>query len=287
MFILDSDADVVWYSSAPASASRARMDWEGHSMWVAAANRPRGDGQVWRVSMDGLELEQDIDGLGDVHHDFTVTPTGSVVAISYTDDCDAIIEREADGQVTTMVESVAQLYEPKPGSSGETECHANAITRQPDDTFIVSDRNASLFVRFNRDAELIWQFGGEDPKDPARFIAGSWNVAHGHQLLDDGNLLFFNNSGDGADEGSRLLEYSLDEQAMTATLVWSFSDETQSPILGDVQRLTNGNTLGVYSTVGVVVEVAPDGQVVRRIVSPQGAFGYAMHRDSLYGPPPR
>ena len=58
--------------------------------------------------------------------------------------------------------------------------------------------------------------------------------------------------------------------------------------LGDVQRMSNGNTVVAYSTQGVLQEVDAQGTLLQEIVWPLGgAFGYIHKRASLYGPPPR
>jgi hypothetical protein len=58
-------------------------------------------------------------------------------------------------------------------------------------------------------------------------------------------------------------------------------------VLGDVQRLPNGNTLVVYTSRGTLDEVDPDGNLVRRMVwDLGGATTYLERRASLYGPTP-
>jgi hypothetical protein len=113
-------------------------------------------------------------------------------------------------------------------------------------------------------------------------------VNHGHQLLPSGNFLFFNNGSiaTGVAGLSNAREYQLDMATMKATLVWSYTAEKiNSMVLGDVQRLPNGNTLVTFSSMGAIHEVAPNGQLVMSLKSNQ--FGYATWRDTLYGPPPR
>lgn len=281
MFIFDQDGDVVWWASAPGNCSSAKMDWEGNNMWMTTLNYPQSGGEMRRVSMDGLDAENNVQGLNNNHHDFTVAPGGVVTSISYAGGCDSIIERSPDGSIKTVVEDVSTLYQPGGGLTGGTECHVNAITYQPDaDTYVISDRNPSIYVRFARDGSLMWQFGGSNPK--GTHFAGSWNVNHGHHLLANGNLLFFNNENGNQ---SPVKEYSLDEASGQASLVWEYTGGGGSATLGDAQRLPNGNTIVTYSNSGTIVEVDPGKNVIQRFTT--DSLGYTTFRETLYGPPPR
>ena len=53
---------------------------------------------------------------------------------------------------------------------------------------------------------------------------------------------------------------------------------------GDVQRLSNGNTIITYSTSRLLEEVDANDTVVLQVMG-AGSFGYVEFRDSLYGPP--
>jgi hypothetical protein len=85
-------------------------------------------------------------------------------------------------------------------------------------------------------------------------------------------------------------EYELTETAssLSAAEIWSYDPGVflGSTILGDVQRLPNGNTLIVYSTAAEIREVSPSGDVVQTVLC-SNAFGYADFRETLYGPPLR
>ena len=77
---------------------------------------------------------------------------------------------------------------------------------------------------------------------------------------------------------------------MTATPAWSYKADPGIPneVMGDVQRLPNGNTAIAYSTKGVLQEVNPGGTLLQEWTWPLGAsFGYIEKRATLYGPPPR
>ena len=59
-------------------------------------------------------------------------------------------------------------------------------------------------------------------------------------------------------------------------------------VMGDVERLPNGNTVIAFSTQGVVREVDSSGAVLQELSWPAGAsFGYIEKRPTLYGPPPK
>jgi hypothetical protein len=82
------------------------------------------------------------------------------------------------------------------------------------------------------------------------------------------------------------VEYSF-AGAMTssnATLKWFYEETQRSGILGDVERLPNGNTLITYSDTGVIYEVTETEDLVQSLTASQN-FGYSSFRKTLYGPP--
>jgi hypothetical protein len=59
-------------------------------------------------------------------------------------------------------------------------------------------------------------------------------------------------------------------------------------VMGDIQRMPNGNTVVAYSTRGVIHEVNAQGMLLQSITAAgTGNFGYIEKRATLYGPPPR
>jgi hypothetical protein len=295
-YIIDADGEVVWWAPSQAQCSRALMDWEGANMWmVDSAPCPRCVGETRRIAMDGTGLLTDVEGLSAAHHDITVVPGGILAALVWSGEPNAasdLVERLPDGMLKTVVRLDENVF---PWSSG-SELHANAIAyHAADDTYTVSDRSAGAYVKLTRQGELLWQFGGDcsaarAPKCASASIGGN----HGHHLLGNGNMLVFMASFGGS---SPTREYSLTEQgdSLTAALVWSYEVEyLASDVLGDVQRLPNGNTLVVFSTAGEIHEVSPSGHLVQAITSNSpyrpgyvGSFGYANFRETLYGPPLR
>lgn len=281
-FIIDMDGDPVWWAPAPASCSRARMDWEGKNMWMMELNVDRGGGEMRKVAMDGTGAENNIQGLNNSHHDFTVLPGGIIATVSWGsggggEPPSDLIERAPDGTITKVATLDQNFY--NPGGQG---FHANSILwHEADQSYTVSDRYPNLYIKLTRTGQLVWQFGGQNPVDQSKFISGgSWSVNHGHHLLDNGNLIVFSNGNGGQ---SPVIEFALDTQSMTATEVWRYTGGT-SNVLGDVQRLDNGNTFVTYSVSGVIQEV--NGQSVLQSYTTD-SLGYAMYRPTLYGPPPK
>jgi hypothetical protein len=81
---------------------------------------------------------------------------------------------------------------------------------------------------------------------------------------------------------SAMIEYDLDGKEIAR-----FAGTDYSANLGDVQRLPGGNTLVDFSNAGVMKEIDAQGNVVLQITATSNArFGYALWRESLYGPPP-
>jgi hypothetical protein len=278
-FILDTDGAIVWWAKAPNSPSRVHMSWDGTQMMMMALNvRNVNAGDIEIVGMDGTG-QTALGGFATSHHDLTAIPEGFATFLwnrGGTDaPCSLVEWHQSTGELTTIVSDLGSVY-------NSTNFHPNAIHYIPgDDAYTVGDRYPNLFVKLSRTGSLIWQFGGGNPKDPTKFFTGlpAWSVNHGHQLLPDGTFLFFNNTPNEA------WQYALDTTRMTATSTWHYTASgATSTVLGDVQRLPNGNNLVTFSTSGQIHEVDPTGKLVAGFRS--SSYGYAEFRESLYGPPP-
>jgi hypothetical protein len=89
---------------------------------------------------------------------------------------------------------------------------------------------------------------------------------------------------EGENRVSRAAEYEIDEENLTATLVWSFSDRLgrYTGSLGSAQRLANGNTLigwgSAPPTGASVTEVTPTGEIVFALSLPPSEISYRAYR---------
>jgi hypothetical protein len=285
IYIVDAaDGQPVWGAMARGVPSRAHMSWDGRDMYTVALNASNapGAGYSRRISMDGLDAENDLSGIVSAHHDFTVIPGGIAMlvwnAAGVTDS--SLVERARDGTLTTVVPDFGALYDT---SGSANRFHPNSIHYHAwDDSYTISDTYPRLYVKISRKGDLLWQLGGSNPKDPGKHIPVTWTGEnHGHHMLADGTFLFFNNLWT-----TRV--FKLDETTMTATpgLVYVPNPTIATGALGDVQRLPNGNILVTYSVVGIIHEIDPSGQLVATYRVDGGQFGYTEFRETLYGPPP-
>jgi hypothetical protein len=95
---------------------------------------------------------------------------------------------------------------------------------------------------------------------------GSFKGQHDPKILENGNMLLFDNFGRG--EASTVLEYDLKNM----DVVWSYFGTNESPFYtmgsGTSQRLPNGNTLITETREGRVFEVTQTKEIVWEFFNP-------------------
>ena len=291
-FIFDKDLDLVWtidptLASGSDGLSRARMSIDGKYMWVTRANVPNGQGAlVKKIAMDGSSIEDLSSKFTRINHDFTIVDdehqTMYFIAYAASGQCDDVVEYDPVTGMNRTVMNIGTAF-----ASGA--CHCNAIQYSPnDDTIVVSELDHQAYVKVDRKTGAIkWVLGGGSDNDFTG-DGSTWTKEHNMHMLDKDHMVFFNNgSGQG---GSLAIELKLDETAKTATKMWSYNamPNINNVIMGDVQRMSNGNTIVAYSTQGVVHEVDSAGTLLQSLSwGTGGAIGYIIKRASLYGKPPR
>jgi len=144
--------------------------------------------------------------------------------------------------------------------------HPNSLALDRDGNYVVSFASLGEITGIDATSgQVLWRFGGRHNQftilgDPL----GGFGFQHDVRVLDNGDLLFFDNGLLHAPQESRAVQYRLDLQARTATLVWQYRHDPPvfNPFVGSVQRFRNGNTLVGYGARSFMTEVTPDGQVV-------------------------
>jgi hypothetical protein len=298
-YILDGDGDAVWAWSFNKDVTGAVMSYDGKYMWLNNANVPSGGVSVHRVAMDGSEDKDFSTQFAGINHQLTVLPDETVAFYAYNDSkgCEDIKEfNPSTGQTKTVVNAGT-------AQGGASACHLNNIQySKDDDSLVFSDLDNQVIVKVKRsDGSTTWILNGSK----ATLSGFTWGGSeHGIHLLALDRLLFFNNNSRvsmggfggggtgsaGTADGSIAFEVKLDLTAKKASQVWTYkaSPGIQNDVMGDLQRLSNGNTVIGYSTQGVLHEVSSSGTLLLEWKWPLGAsFGYIQKRATLYGPPPR
>ncbi len=299
-FILDKDGTYVWwYTVAGSDATGVTMSYDGNYIWINSVNVPSHAAKVHRVSMDGLIDEDHSAEFAGLSHQLTVLPDETVAFYAYgTNGCDDIKLRAPDGTVTTLVN--AQI-----AHGGTDACHVNAIFySRMDDTLVFGDLDNNCLTKITRTGATVWVLnGGVDTGPSSSFNGGRlvWQGGeHGFHILGLDDFVIFNNnsttpagskvswgSAAGDASGSFAIEIKLDLTAMTATRTWAYQGlGLNDNVLGDAQRLPNGNTMVDFSTKGTIQEVDASGKLLQEIKTTTN-FGYLQKRATLYGPPPR
>jgi Arylsulfotransferase (ASST) len=300
-YILDKDAEMVWaYDMGKSQVTGAKMSYDGTHMWINTANVPSGTVYVHRVTMDGQTDEDLSSKFTGLNHQLTVLPDETVAFYAYNNSlgCEDIKEyTPSTGNVKTIVNS--GKAQTAGGASTPSACHCNNIQySKDDDTLVFSDLDNQVVVKVKRsDGSTVWVLNGSKPTISGVTWSGS---EHGIHVVALDKLLIFNNnsrnvaggmsSAGGSGDGSIAWEISLNVTGKTGSKPWSYkaSPGIQNDVMGDVQRLSNGNTVVAYSTKGVIQEVDSSGTLLADWSFPLGAqFGYIEKRASLYGAPPR
>jgi hypothetical protein len=270
-FIFDTDGDVVWWYTAGSGestdgVSHAKMSADSQSIWLV--NEGLSGAPLRRVTVDGLTTQTYSNTKAS--HDITAVSGDTMAYLDYGEaDCNSIFEINNAGTTKEIFESTNVTST----GTGMSNCHGNAVRySKKEDVYTYSDWQKDL-AAVSRTGTLQWKLSQK-----ASGGNSAWGgVQHGHQLLDSSILLFANN-GAGTNK-SQAIEFGLDGK-----LIKAFKSNGGATNFGDVQRLSNGNTIITYSTSSLLQEVDASDTVLLEVKG-SGSFGYVEFRESLYGPP--
>jgi hypothetical protein len=138
---------------------------------------------------------------------------------------------------------------------------------------VMTARNMDLLVYVERETGAVaWTAGelGTIPVTGEDVFLGP----HAVQSLGDDHFLFLDNGEPGVRESTRVVELAVDPVAGTAEVVWSWDTGMFAPILGDANRLENGNTLVVIGTADIsdshLFEVSAAGELLWHVLVTEG-----------------
>lgn len=163
--------------------------------------------------------------------------------------------------------------------------HPNSLELYADGDVLLSVRNYDCVYRIDRQTgDIVWTFGGMYCQDNEFEVTGDPYDGFSHQhdatLLENGNILLFDNGNLHDPPRSRVVEYAIDEHARTAELVWSHDDGRYTGYFGGAERLGNGNTLISWGALNdpLVTEVTPSGDRVFTLSLPPGQRTYRAYQ---------
>jgi hypothetical protein len=144
--------------------------------------------------------------------------------------------------------------------------HPNSLAIDRDGNYVVSFAMPGEIAKIDAaSGQFIWQLGGRHNQftivgDPL----GGFGFQHDVRILDNGDLLFYDNGLLHSPPQSRAVQYRLDPPRMTATLVWEYrhSPPVFTPFVGTVQRLADGSTLVGFAAADLMNVVTGSGQLV-------------------------
>ena len=142
----------------------------------------------------------------------------------------------------------------------------------------------------------MWHLGGKE--NDFTFVLGPsvpitepvhFYYQHDIRRLPNGNITLFDNHNNPGPQNSRAVEYELDEQNLTATLVRALhhSPETFSKALGNAQMLPNGNMLVGWglNVDHTLTEYHPGGSTAFELQFGNGLTSYRAFRFPWHGYP--
>jgi len=179
------------------------------------------------------------------------------------------IERQSPGGSVDFRWSAGSMFSasdwPIPNRLAVDLDHPSSLGLDLDGNYVVSFQAMDEITKINATTgAIVWRFGGKNNQfridnDPLNGFSGQHDV----QVLENGHLLLMDNHSRTPPVVSRAAEYSLDTRTMTASLVWELrpTPTIVSPIMGSVQRQSNGATLIGFGAAGRVLEVQHDGRI--------------------------
>ena len=261
--ILDMSGAAIWYYTYESRFSRADVEvtFDGEGILIGPAMGP-GDSPI-KVDLKGEVLwtgptqpGEDVTALlehGTMHHVFHQNDDGQYVTVAFEEVDDVLGDRvlELDEDLNTVWSwstfDHLVLHEEDVGTTG-TWTHVNSVATTPaQDAVVINAKHLNNAYKVDRaTGDVLWAIGLTGDFEADTNAEHPWfEGAHAVDVLENGNLILYDNGE--SDRGfSRVIEYALDETAMTSEIVWEYpgtiaEDSWQNLAWGDVDILDNGN----------------------------------------------
>jgi len=270
---------------------KARLDANGDllAIYEGAGDTPYGYGLV-KLDKDSNVIWS---YLQPAHHDFDLAPDGRIFVLTQEiideplpqlahlasprlDDFVVILSSDGEELKKMPLLDIVEQSDYRQ-LLWEISSFALADVLHTNSVHVITEQEAERF-RFGTAGQLLVSFrepsaiGVIDINEGKLVWAakGYWTGQHDPHILENGNILVFDNRGNfRKPEGrSRVLEFNPE----TMEIVWQYAGTADSPLDSDIrsysQRLRNGNTLITESNGGRILEVAFDGSIVWEYTNP-------------------
>lgn len=311
LLIVDGTGELVYYQKQPAAAEDFKKQ-VGEVLSYSVGGSSRHD--IMDSSYNVVDSITAANGYHSDFHDFQILPNGHVLLLIYEErqmDMSQIVPggypdatvvgcrvQELDQAHHVVFEWTSFDHIPITDTTVSLldqridYVHCNAIELDTDGHLLLSCRDTDEVTKINRDTgDVIWRLGGKGNQFEFVNAIGAEDVEfikqHDVRRVANGNITLFDNRM-GAANYSRAVEYQLDEANTIATLVWEYRNtpDIHGHILGNTQRLPNGNTLiGWGSGHPAVTEVQRDGAKVFELLLPLEMQNYRAFRFPWVGRP--
>ena len=148
--------------------------------------------------------------------------------------------------------------------------HGNAIEVYSNSELLLSPRNLNEITKIDwNTGDIIWRLGGEN--NMFEFVNDTLRFSRQHDCrqLENGNLSLFDNGTYHPEPFSSTVEYELDEENFTATLIRRLRHEPDAfgTIMGNGQEIETGNIVTGWGSSGypAITEFDSNGEIVAEI----------------------
>jgi len=244
------------------------------------------------------------EGQFDMHHEIRPYRDSHLLYLGLTQSCASLVQSDEVIEIDPATDevlwrwSLCEHYTPDP--LFDDWSHTNsAVPYADENALLLSSRNQNSLFKLDLDTEeIVWVLGWRGrPSDGFR---GDFEIAeadrfyqqHAPEIESNGNIVLFDNGMNPTRPYSRAIELAIDEDAMTAEVVWEYRHDPDifADTWGDADRLPNGNTLiafGVRSRTNLahLVEASPASETVWDVVLPAKWSLYRAERvtEPIYG----
>ena len=313
LMIVNNDGSAAKYKKLPQVANLFKIEPNGNFSWSYANGA--GGYFVTDTSLATIDTFQCGNGYKLDAHDFLLLPNGH--AVLFANDAEPVdmsqivpggnpeasvtglIVQELDASKNVIFQWRSWDYLPITDSYFDLTLqnvdliHTNGLATDLDGNILVSMRHLSSIVKINRETgDIMWILGGKQNEftflgEHSENAPTYFSYQHDVGVLPNGNLTLFDNGEQHSPNYSRGVEYKLDEQNKTATLVWEYRhlpSDIYASAMGSVERLPNGNTIIGWgqasgtSGIPLCTEVDPSNSTKLELFMPTGQISYRAYK---------